>query len=41
MDGNAPLQEIASAAAERFPNVFRRQEEAFRRTSELAEKLSR
>ena len=41
MDGNAPLQEIASEAAERFPNVFRRQEEAFRRVSELAEKFSR
>ena len=41
MDGNAPLQEIASAAAERFPTVFRRQEEAFRRASELAEKFSR
>jgi type I protein arginine methyltransferase len=40
MDGNAPLQEIASAAAERFPKVFRRQEEAFRRASELAEKFS-
>ncbi len=41
MDGNAPLQEIASAAAERFPKVFRRQEEAFRRVAELAEKFSR
>jgi protein arginine N-methyltransferase 1 len=41
MDGNAPLQEIASAAAERFPKVFWRQEEAFRRASELAEKFSR
>jgi len=41
VDGNAPLQEIASEAAERFPNVFRRQEEAFRRASELAEKFSR
>jgi protein arginine N-methyltransferase 1 len=41
MDGSAPLQEIASAAAERFPRVFRRQEEAFRRASELAEKFSR
>jgi protein arginine N-methyltransferase 1 len=41
MDGNAPLQEIASAAAERFPKVFRQQEEAFRRASELAEKFSR
>ena len=41
MDGNTPLQQIASAAAERFPNVFRRQEEAFRRAAELAEKFSR
>jgi protein arginine N-methyltransferase 1 len=41
MDGNAPLQEIASAAAVHFPKVFRKQEEAFRRASELAEKFSR
>jgi len=41
MDGNAPLQEIAQAAAERFPKVFRRQEEAFRRAAELAEKFAR
>ena len=41
MDGHAPLQEIAATAAERFPKVFRRQEEAFRRASELAEKFSR
>jgi SAM-dependent methyltransferase len=41
MDGNAPLQEIAAAAAERFPKVFRRPEEAFRRAAELAEKFSR
>jgi len=41
MDGNAPLQEIAQAAAERFPKVFRRREEAFQRAAELAVKYSR
>jgi type I protein arginine methyltransferase len=41
MDGNSPLQEIAQAAAERFPKVFPRREEAFRRASELAERFSR
>jgi len=40
MDGKAPLQEIAQAATERFPKVFPRREEAFRRASELAEKFS-
>jgi len=34
------LQEIAQAAAQRFPKVFPRLEEAFRRASELAEKFS-
>lgn len=41
MDGKAPLQDIAQAAAERYPTVFPRREEAFRRASELAEKFSR
>lgn len=41
INGVAPLQEIAQAAAERFPQVFRRQEEAFRRVSVLAERFSR
>ena len=41
MDGKAPLEEIAAAAAERFPKVFRRKEEAFGRAAELAEKFSR
>ncbi len=41
MNGVAPLQEIAQAAAEKFPNVFRRQEDAFRRVSTLAERFSR
>jgi protein arginine N-methyltransferase 1 len=40
MDGKAPLEEIASAAAELFPKVFPRQQEAFRRAAELAEELS-
>lgn len=41
MDGNTALQEIAQAAAKRFPGVFRRQEEAFRRVTALAERFSR
>jgi type I protein arginine methyltransferase len=41
MDGLAPLQEIAKGAAERFPRVFRRPEDAFQRASTLAEKFSR
>ncbi len=41
MDGSTALQEIALAAAERFPAVFRRQEDAFRRVAILAEKFSR
>ena len=41
MDGKAPMQEIAQTAAEHFPKVFRRREEAFRRAAELAEKYSR
>jgi type I protein arginine methyltransferase len=41
MNGIAPLQEIAQAAAEQFPKVFRRQEDAFRRVSTLAERFSR
>jgi len=41
MDGSTPLQEIAQAARERFPKVFRRQDDAFRRVSSLAEKFSR
>jgi len=40
MDGNAPLQEIAQAAAQRFPKVFPRLEDAFQRASELADKFS-
>jgi hypothetical protein len=41
MDGVTPLQEIARAAAERFPTVFRRQDDAFRRVALLAERFSR
>jgi ubiquinone/menaquinone biosynthesis C-methylase UbiE len=41
MDGSTPLQEIAQAAAKRFPKVFFRQDDAFRRVSALAEKFSR
>jgi type I protein arginine methyltransferase len=41
IDGSTSLQDIAQAAAERFPTVFRRQEDALRRVSALAERLSR
>ena len=41
MDGKAPLEEIASAAAARFPSVFRHQQEALSRAAELAEEFSR
>ncbi|HKN76744.1 MAG TPA: 50S ribosomal protein L11 methyltransferase [Candidatus Acidoferrum sp.] len=41
MDGATPLQEITQAAVERFPKVFRGQNDAFRRISTLAEKFSR
>jgi hypothetical protein len=41
MNGSTPLREIAQAAADRFPNVFRRQDDAFRRVSALVEKFSR
>lgn len=41
MDGATPLRHIAEAAAEKFPNVFRRPENALRRASLLAERFSR
>lgn len=41
MNGSTPLQEIARAAADRFPGVFRRQDDALRRVSTLVEKFSR
>jgi len=40
MDGNTSLQELAQAAVERFPKVFRGQDDAFRRVSALAERFS-
>jgi type I protein arginine methyltransferase len=41
MDGNTSLQELAQAAAERFPKVFRGKDDAFRRVCALAERFSR
>lgn len=41
IDGSTALQEIAEDAAERFPKVFRRKEDAFRRVSALVERFSR
>lgn len=41
MDGKTALEKIAKEAADRFPAVFRKKEEAFRRVSALAEKFSR
>jgi type I protein arginine methyltransferase len=41
MDGRASLQEIAKKVAERFPEVYKSQEAAFERASELARKLSK
>jgi SAM-dependent methyltransferase len=41
MDGCAPLQEIARAAAQRFPRVFSNADDAFRRVSELSERFCR
>jgi type I protein arginine methyltransferase len=41
MDGRASLDEIAKRAAERFPEVYSSQEDAFERASELARKFSR
>jgi protein arginine N-methyltransferase 1 len=41
MDGATRLREIAEAAAQKFPKVFRRPEEALRRASVLAERFSR
>lgn len=41
MDGKTALERIAKEAADRFPAVFRKKEEAFRRASALAEKFSR
>lgn len=41
MDGTAPLREIAQGASKRFPQVFSNADEAFRRASELSERLCR
>jgi len=41
MDGKASLEEIAKRAAERFPEVYASNENAFARASELSRKFSR
>jgi protein arginine N-methyltransferase 1 len=41
MDGATPLRDLAEAAAQKFPNVFPRPEDALRRASLLAERFSR
>ena len=41
IDGSTTLQEIAKEAMQRFPKVFLRQDDAFRRVSALAERFSR
>jgi protein arginine N-methyltransferase 1 len=41
MDGKASLQQIAQAAAQRFPAIFRRWEDALHRAAELAAEFSR
>jgi type I protein arginine methyltransferase len=41
MDGKASLEEIAKRAAERFPEVYSSQEQAFERVSELSRAFSR
>jgi protein arginine N-methyltransferase 1 len=41
MDGKTSLQQIAQAAAERFPKVFPRWEDALHRAAELARQFSR
>ena len=41
MDGKTSLQQLAQAAAERFPNIFPRGEDALHRAAELAEEFSR
>ena len=41
MDGSRTLEAIAREAVERFPNVFSRPEDAFRRAARLAGKFSR
>jgi hypothetical protein len=41
MDGKTSLQQMAQAAAERFPNVFPRWQDALHRAAELARQFSR
>jgi protein arginine N-methyltransferase 1 len=41
IDGKRSLESIAIEAAQQFPHVFRRVEEAFNRAAEIAEKYSR
>jgi SAM-dependent methyltransferase len=41
MDGKATLQQIAQAAAQQFPTIFPRWEDALRRAAELASHFSR
>jgi len=41
MDGRTSLQQMAQAAAQRFPAVFRRWEDALQRAAELAARFSR
>lgn len=41
IDGQRSLEQIASEAAQRFPDIFRRVEDAFNRAAEIAEKFSR
>lgn len=41
IDGKTSLQQMAQAAAEKFPHVFPRWEDALRRAAELAEQFSR
>jgi len=41
MDGKASLEQIAQRAAERFPEVYSSQEDAFQRVTELARKYSK
>lgn len=41
MDGNMALEKIAKDAAQRFPNVFRGEEDSLRRAAALAEKFCR
>jgi hypothetical protein len=41
MNGESSLQEIAQSVAARFPSLFPREKDAFRRVAELAGQFSR